>query len=130
VAAAAAIAACALTSSAHPTDAAWVVPKTLTVAADAVTPAVPTSVNCPPSGVLTSVPFTWAAPTGPAPSGYTITWTGATSGSSSGTATSHSVPASLAGTTTVTIVSDYGSSWHSAPVTRTIRGFLTLWSCS
>jgi hypothetical protein len=130
LAAAAAVAACALTASVQPTDAAWVVPKTLTVAAGAVTPAVPTAVSCPANGVLTSVPFTWAAPTGPAPSGYTITWTGATSGSSSGTATSHSVPASLLGTTTVTIVSDYGSSWHSAPVTRTIRGLLTLWSCS
>jgi hypothetical protein len=129
VAALMAVTAFASTSAIGGTDAAWVVPKTLTVAAGAVTPAVPASVSCPASGALTSVPFTWAAPAGPAPSGYTITWTGATNGSSSGTATSHSVPASLLGNTTVTIVSDYGS-WHSTAETRTIRGLLTLWSCS
>ena len=134
VAAASAFAAFAIAAGPAPTDAAWVVTRTLNVAANAVTPIPPTGLSCPGSGLLSgAVPFTWTAATGTAPSGYTLKWTGAATGSTSypGTGTSGSVSSPL-GTITVSVYSDYGS-WQSpaAIQTRQVNGIIFVgWTCT
>jgi hypothetical protein len=134
VAAASAFAAFSVAAGAGPTDAAWVVTRTLNVTATAVTPIPPTGLSCPGSGLLSgAVPFTWTAATGTAPSGYTLKWTGAASGSTSytGTGTSGSVTSPL-GSITVSVYSDYGS-WQSpaAIQTRQVNGIIFVgWTCT
>jgi hypothetical protein len=131
IAAASAVAAFALASSPMPSDAAWVVTRTLNVTATAVTPAQPTGLSCPGSGLLSgAVPFTWTAPPGTAPSGYTLKWTGAATGSSTHSGTSGSVTSPL-GTITVSVYADYGS-WQSAAAiqTRQVNGIIFVgWTC-
>jgi hypothetical protein len=137
VAMASAFAAFSVASSPVPTEAAWVVTRTLDVTATAVIPAQPTGLTCGAGsgGLFSSVPFTWTAPAGTAPSGYTLSWTGAATGSASFAGTSGSVPSSaLLGTITVRVAANYGTSWISATGTQTrsvtIIAFGTLWSCS
>jgi hypothetical protein len=132
VAAAAAFAAFSVAASPAPTDAAWLVTRTLNVAATAVTPTPPTGLSCPGSGLLSgAVPFTWTAPAGTAPSGYTLKWTGAANGSSTHTGTSGSVTSPL-GTITVSVYSDYGSWQSSAAIqTRQVNGIIFVgWTCT
>ncbi len=137
VAVAAAVSGFAVTTGVAPTDASWVVPKTLNVSASAVTPAAPTALTCGAGsgGLFSSVPMTWTAPPGPAPSGYTLSWTGAATGSVSSASTSGSVPSgALLGTLTVRVYANYGTSWVSPAGTQTrtisIIAFGTLWSCA
>ena len=126
IAAAVAIPAFVMSSGPQQTDASWVVTKTAAVTATAVTPAQPTALACPVSGLLTNVAFTWSAPPGPTPSGYTLKWG---SGSTTSTTTSGSVPTPL-GTIIVSVYADYGN-WESAAgiLTRTVIGALVTFTC-
>jgi hypothetical protein len=126
-----AIPAFVVSSGPQQTDATWVVTKTAAVTATAVTPAQPTGLTCPGSGLLSgSVHFTWTAPPGPAPSGYTLKWTGASSGSTTSATTSANVTSPV-GSITVSVYADYGN-WESAAgtQTRTINGIAFVgWTC-
>jgi hypothetical protein len=127
LAAAVAIPAFVMGSAPQQTDATWVVTKTAAVTATAVTPAQPTALACPASGLLSNVAFTWSAPPGTTPSGYTLKWTGG--GSTTSTTTSGSVPTPL-GTIIVSVYADYGT-WESAAgiQTRTVNGLLVSFTC-
>jgi hypothetical protein len=132
IAVVAAVPAFVIGSGPQQTDATWVVTNTAVVTATAVTPAQPTALTCPGSGLLSgAVPFTWSAPPGPAPSGYTLKWTGAATGSTTSVTTSASVTSPL-GTITVKVYADYGS-WESAAgvQTRQVNGIIFVgWTCS
>ena len=127
IAATVAVPAFIMSAAPQQTDASWVTTKTAVVTATAVTPAQPTALACPASGLLTNVAFTWSAPPGTTPSGYTLKWTGG--GSTTSTTTSGSVPTPL-GTIIVSVYADYGS-WESAAgiVTRTVNGLLISFTC-
>ncbi len=128
IALAAAISSFAVTTGVAPTDAAWVVARTMNVAATAVTPIAPTGLSCTAGGIGGNVTFTWTAATGIAPSGYTLKWTG---GSVSSATTTALVPPPFIGTRVVSVYTDYGSSWQSVAgtQTRTINSLSGIWSC-
>ncbi len=125
---AAAVAGFAATTAVAPTDAAWVRTRTFNVTASAVTPVPPTGLACTPNGLFGNVTFTWTAATGIPPSGYTLKWTG---GSVTSTTTTAVVPEPFLGSRTVSVYTDYGTSWQSAAgtQTRTINSLLGAWSC-
>jgi hypothetical protein len=138
VAVASAFAAFSVASSPVPTEAAWVVTRTLDVTSTAVIPAQPSGLACGAGsgGLGSPIPFTWTAAPGTAPSGYTLKWTGGATGQASFAGTSGSVPSSgvLLGNITISVYADYGTSWQSAAGTQTRTAtsivFGTLWSCS
>jgi hypothetical protein len=128
IALAAAVSSFAVTTGVAPTDAAWVVTRTMNVSATAVTPVPPTGLACTAGGIGGNVTFTWTAATGIAPSGYTLKWSG---GSVSSATTTALVPAPFLGSRVVSVYTDYGSSWQSiaGTQTRTINSLSGIWSC-